>query len=259
MLSLFPAPQRDWLTQGWLTKINPWTTENSWQQNEISQQCTWCNCWCPGALASTILTTCLLSDSRFIQWIVNLNTFSKIKSSKNKNAFSRVEPLMDVKKIPPVGRVNGCKGWTWPESGGPWCSVTFVYFCISHSLLTESDIWSLIFQRVQQVGKLKLFGTRPNWAVYYMYITTWYTKFHLPKPVFHSPDQIFTRIGERASASFPDCSACMFRDYSCSINSLAPGRCGCKLDLIIFKIISIKYIYLKYFMWNCPLLNITKP
>ena len=50
-----------------------------------------------------------------------------------------------------------------------------------------------------QAGKLKLFGTRPNWAVYYIA----YTKFHLPKPVFHSPDQIFTRFGERASASFP--------------------------------------------------------
>ena len=30
-----------------------------------------------------------------------------------------------------------------------------------------------------------------------------YTKFHSPRPVFHSPGQIFTRIGERASASFP--------------------------------------------------------
>ena len=30
-----------------------------------------------------------------------------------------------------------------------------------------------------------------------------YTKFHLPRPVFHSPGQIFTRIGEWVSASFP--------------------------------------------------------
>ena len=48
---------------------------------------------------------------------------------------------------------------------------------------------------------LKNFGTRPNWAVSYIA----YTKFHLPRPVFHSPGQIFTRIGERASTSFQAC------------------------------------------------------
>ena len=32
-----------------------------------------------------------------------------------------------------------------------------------------------------------------------------YTKFHLPRPVFHSPSQIFTRIGKQASTSFPAC------------------------------------------------------
>ena len=46
---------------------------------------------------------------------------------------------------------------------------------------------------VNQAGKLKIFGTRPNWVVSYIA----YTKFHSPSPVFHSPDQIFTRIGER--------------------------------------------------------------
>ena len=50
-----------------------------------------------------------------------------------------------------------------------------------------------------QAGKLTLFGTCPNWVVSYIA----YTKFHSPRPVFHSPRQIFTRIGERASASFP--------------------------------------------------------
>ena len=44
-----------------------------------------------------------------------------------------------------------------------------------------------------KAGKLKFFGTRPNWTV--SYIT--YKKFHLPRPVFHLPDQIFTHIGER--------------------------------------------------------------
>ena len=52
-----------------------------------------------------------------------------------------------------------------------------------------------------QAGKLKFFGTRPNWVVSYIA----YTKFHSPRPVFHLPGQISTRIGERASASFPAC------------------------------------------------------
>ena len=50
-----------------------------------------------------------------------------------------------------------------------------------------------------QAGKLKIFGTRPNWAVSYIA----YTKFHLPRPVFHSPGQIFTHIGGRALVSQP--------------------------------------------------------
>ena len=50
---------------------------------------------------------------------------------------------------------------------------------------------------IQQARKLNFFGTRPKWVVSYID----YTKFHLPRPVFHSPGQIFTRIGERASAT----------------------------------------------------------
>ena len=56
----------------------------------------------------------------------------------------------------------------------------------------------------EQAGKLKFFGTRPNWVVSYIVLYSLY-KFHSPSPVFHSPDQIFTRIGERASASFQAC------------------------------------------------------
>ena len=52
---------------------------------------------------------------------------------------------------------------------------------------------------ILHAGKLKFFGTRPNWAVSYIA----YTKFHFPRPVLHSPGHIFTRIGKRASASFP--------------------------------------------------------
>ena len=51
----------------------------------------------------------------------------------------------------------------------------------------------------QQAGKQNFFGTRPNWVVSYIA----YTKFHSHRPVFHSPGQNFTRIGERASARFP--------------------------------------------------------
>ena len=54
---------------------------------------------------------------------------------------------------------------------------------------------------LRQAGKLKFFGACPNWVVSYIA----YTKFHSPRPVFHLPDQIFTRIGERASASVPAC------------------------------------------------------
>ena len=32
-----------------------------------------------------------------------------------------------------------------------------------------------------------------------------YPKFHSPRPVFHSPSQISTHIGEQPSASFPAC------------------------------------------------------
>ena len=55
-----------------------------------------------------------------------------------------------------------------------------------------------------QAGKLKFFGTHPNWEVSYIA----YTKFYSPRPVFHSLGQIFTRISEWASASFPACLWC---------------------------------------------------
>ena len=52
-----------------------------------------------------------------------------------------------------------------------------------------------------QAGKLKFVGTCPKWVVSCIA----YTKFHSPRPVFHSPNQIFTRIGERPSTSFQAC------------------------------------------------------
>ena len=75
---------------------------------------------------------------------------------------------------------------------------------------------------LKQAGKLKIFGTHPNWAVSYIA----YTKFHSPRPVFHSPDQIFTHIGERASASFPACwSQESSWEWRCSWSS-ADRRCS---------------------------------
>ena len=65
--------------------------------------------------------------------------------------------------------------------------------------------WSTILPKFRhckegnRLGNYNFFGTRPNWVVSYIS----YTKFHSPRPVFHSPSQIFTRIGERTCASFP--------------------------------------------------------
>ena len=42
------------------------------------------------------------------------------------------------------------------------------------------------YNMASQAGKLHFFGTRPNWVVSYIA----YTKYHLPRPVFHSPGQI---------------------------------------------------------------------
>ena len=58
---------------------------------------------------------------------------------------------------------------------------------------------------------IKFFGTCPNWVVSYIA----YTKFHSPKPVFHSPSQIFTCIGEWASASFPAWAHLLGRGIGC--------------------------------------------
>ena len=76
-----------------------------------------------------------------------------------------------------------------------------ICFLILSFLITKmlQVVENLCLTEDSQAGKLKFFGTRPNWVVSYIA----YTKFHSPRPVFHSPGQIFTRIGERASASFP--------------------------------------------------------
>ena len=75
---------------------------------------------------------------------------------------------------------------------------------------------------IEQAGKLKFFGTRPNWAVFY----TTYTKFHLPRPVLHSPGHIFTRIDEQPSASFPAWLNLgpHGQDLGCHVVSLSPNE-----------------------------------
>ena len=52
-----------------------------------------------------------------------------------------------------------------------------------------------------QCGKLNFWSTRPKTDVLYMF----YTKFHLPRPIFYSPSSKCTYIGERASVSLPHC------------------------------------------------------
>ena len=75
-----------------------------------------------------------------------------------------------------------------------WYSQCHIYWWLGDAGII--CVWST------QAGKLKYCGTRPNWVVSYIA----YTKFHSPRPVFHLPGQICTRIGERASASFPACN-----------------------------------------------------
>ena len=75
--------------------------------------------------------------------------------------------------------------------------------------------------KLTQAGKLIYFGTCPNWVVSYIA----YTKFHSPRPVFHSPGQIFTRNGGWASASFLAC------------NSSPPGQNGRHFTDDIFRCI----------------------
>ena len=53
-----------------------------------------------------------------------------------------------------------------------------------------------------QCGKLNFWSTRPKTSVPYI---MFYKKFHSPRPTFYSPSSKCTRIGERASVSFPHC------------------------------------------------------
>ena len=51
----------------------------------------------------------------------------------------------------------------------------------------------------KQCGKLNFWSTRPKTSVPYMF----YTKYLSPRPIPYWPSSKCTRIGERASASFP--------------------------------------------------------
>ena len=83
-----------------------------------------------------------------------------------------------------------------------WCVGKVIFTCFTHNILQGYFNGPGVIMIVPfQARKLNFFGTRQNWAVSYID----YTKFHLPRPVLHSPGHIFTHIGERASASFPAC------------------------------------------------------
>ena len=96
----------------------------------------------------------------------------------------------------------------YPHSSGllpwHWGKLLFFLTCSSISLNENVLTFSLKYipQGLIQAGKLKNFGTRPNWVVFYIA----YTKFHSPKSVFHSPGQTFTHIVKWASASFSACN-----------------------------------------------------
>ena len=97
-----------------------------------------------------------------------------------------------------------------------------------------------MFVMYTQAGKLKIFGTRPNWAVSYIA----FTKFHLPRPVFHSPSQIFTRIGERASTSFPACTHWML--FKTWIAYWAWSVCAFVLFLFTSWIVELNSLWLSH-------------
>ena len=93
-----------------------------------------------------------------------------------------------------------------------------------------------------RLGNLRFFGTRPNWAVSYIA----YTKFHLPKPVFDSPDQIYTRIGEQASASFPACKSHNASDKYPTIQNLVTEMCNVHISVTKWCIVG----YLPHALWD---------
>ena len=103
---------------------------------------------------------------------------------------------------------------------------------LKYKKLMVMKIWTYFVAWTQQAVKLKFFGTRPNWAVCYIA----YTKFHLPRPVLHSPGHIFTPIGEWASASFPAClMTLIWTFHCCAINLLRPRWNGQHFAHNIFK------------------------
>ena len=71
--------------------------------------------------------------------------------------------------------------------------------CVKYHTYTSYMWWHQPIWSYVSKPRLKFFGTHLNWIVSYIA----YTKFHLPRSVFHSLGQIFSRIGEQASTSFP--------------------------------------------------------
>ena len=84
---------------------------------------------------------------------------------------------------------------TWYSAIPIWRSKFFTQILTKRHPIAHPwgrGMWCLLWVQllIKQAGKLKFFGTHPNWVVSYIY----YTKFHSPRPIFHSPVQIFTRI-----------------------------------------------------------------
>ena len=114
----------------------------------------------------------------------------------------------------PPGQEEVVGALSLSQCSASWCFILFIWTPPVMVLLVLGPLLMLAqhrgqslqthitwpeFMHIHRLGNLKVFGTRPNWVVFYIACT----KFHLPWPVFHLPGQIFTCIGERASASFP--------------------------------------------------------
>ena len=85
----------------------------------------------------------------------------------------------------------------WPFCSGLNASTSIPEWYSMQMVILISNIY-LQKNAMEQCGKPNFLSTRPETDVTYMF----YTKFHLPKPIFYSPSSKCTRIGERASVSF---------------------------------------------------------
>ena len=75
---------------------------------------------------------------------------------------------------------------------------------------------------------------------------------------FHECPQLVAGSGKFFNLSFQ--LTHKFVIYHQCINSFAPGRCGCNIELVIFKFQThIKNGNIEHFLWNCSQVNVIRP